>query len=281
MHSPINSTHQDLDINYMRIGFTKYHGAGNDFILIDNRDGLISLSSLDIQYLCHRHYGIGSDGLILLENTEGYDFLMRFYNPDGGSGMMCGNGGRCIVAFAFDLGIISKDNTTRFLAADGEHSAIVHSHNNNLFSISLSLIDVDEIKEYEDGYYVNTGTSHFVRFVDNNNYDIIQEGRAIRYDKRFSSLGGSNANFVIAKALDRIEVRTYERGVEAETLACGTGITASALAQAYRNKEEVNKINIKARGGELEVSFQRDGGRFTSIFLKGEAQKVFDGEVWI
>lgn len=263
------------------IEFVKYHGAGNDFILIDNRQGIINLSEQNIQFICDRHFGIGGDGLMLLELSQGVDFVMKYYNSDGSSDMMCGNGGRCIVAFAHSLGLIKGDNTT-FLAPDGKHSAEIKSSSNDEYIIKLSISDVSEIKFFEDGEYLNTGTSHFVKFCNNvDEVDIIPQGRAIRYDKRFDFAFGVNANFVQVVSENNLKIRTYERGVEDETLACGTGITAAAIAYANKFNITTNHVNIKARGGDLRVHFQRQGDRFSQIYLEGPAKRVFKGEIEI
>ncbi len=216
----------------------KYHGAGNDFLLADNREGGFNPDAADISLLCDRHYGVGADGLMLLENDPNYDFKMTFHNPDGTGGMMCGNGGRCIAAFAADLGISPKNGTTyEFIADDGPHSAEILTCGTEKTEtdetskiIRLKMKDVEEIRNIDvKSWFLDTGTRHFVRFVSGlQTYDVFHEGREIRNLPQFAPIG-TNVNFV--EANDGIlNVRTYEKGVEDETLACGTGITASAIA---------------------------------------------------
>ncbi|MFA5540681.1 MAG: diaminopimelate epimerase [Bacteroidales bacterium] len=260
--------------------FFKYHGAGNDFILIDNREDNIHLSKEEVIFLCDRNFGIGGDGLMLLEKVKGYDFAMKYYNPDGTKEMMCGNGGRCIIAFAHLLGII-KDKT-EFLAPDGVHKGEIISCEKDKYWIKLSLKDINQIKVYKDGYFVDTGATHFVQFLDDiSSIDIISKGREIRYDSRFDFVKGVNANFVEINKDNSLNIRTYERGVEAETLACGTGITASALSFVYKNNLTSNSIEVKAKGGLLRVSFEKTTQGFKNIYLEGEAQMVFRGEIQI
>lgn len=260
--------------------FYKYHGAGNDFILFDNREKRVNLSREDIVYLCDRNLGIGGDGLMLLEKVENYDFSMKYFNPDGSNEMMCGNGGRCIIAFAHKLGIIQ--DKTEFLAPDGVHTGEIISWENNKYRIKLSLKDINQIKEYKDGYFVDTGATHFVTFLDDiASIDIISKGREIRYDSRFEFAKGVNANFVEINKDNSLNIRTYERGVEAETLACGTGITASALAFVYKNNLTSNSIEVNAKGGNLRVSFEKNNRGFKNIQLEGEAQMVYKGEIQI
>lgn len=215
--------------------FYKYQGAGNDFLIADNRDGSLELTTKQIADICDRRYGVGADGVMLLESSQGCDFRMDYYNSDGSGGMMCGNGGRCIVAFAFDMGLRSFD----FEAADGFHTAQIIKHSRNVKTVRLKMKDVEEIRPYSclkgisapsEGYFLDTGTRHYVRFVDGlDTYDIVKEGRHIRYDAADFQPVGVNVNFV--EPYDRcIKVRTYEKGVEDETFACGTGIVASCIA---------------------------------------------------
>ncbi|MCK9163348.1 MAG: diaminopimelate epimerase [Bacteroidales bacterium] len=258
--------------------FIKYHGIGNDFILIDNRRKDFQLSDKEIQLICDRHFGVGSDGLILLERSFGVDFKMIFYNPDATKDMMCGNGGRCIVAFARHIGIVKIKY--KFEAPDGIHTAEVFEKlRRNKLNIKLSLLDVDNIVEYTDGQFINSGTAHFVSFVNNlSELDINTLGSKIRHDKRFSDIMGTNANFVEIIAPGKLNIRTFERGVEGETLACGTGITASAIAYVDRYNIQENPIIINAKGGELKVYYTKTpDNRYTNIFLEGFAEKVFEG----
>ena len=215
--------------------FYKYQGAGNDFLIADNRDGSISLTKDQIASVCDRRYGVGADGLMLLETSDRHDFRMTYYNSDGSGGMMCGNGGRCIVAFAADMGLEKFD----FDAADGFHTARILKDEDGVKTVRLKMKDVTEICRYEalegvsvpsEGYFLDTGTRHYVRFVkDLKEYDIVSEGRNIRYDALQLQPVGVNVNFV--EPSDGIlNVRTYEKGVEDETYACGTGIVASCIA---------------------------------------------------
>lgn len=258
----------------MKLEFYKYHGAGNDFVIIDNREMKFDDKNVEwVAHLCHRRFGIGADGLMLLQNHEKYDFEMRYYNSDGREASMCGNGGRCIVAFAHHLGII-KENTC-FLAVDGIHHAKVCLDGD----IDLQMINVDTISTYEDGIFMDTGSPHFVQFVDDlRDIDVNKDGRKLRLDKRFQP-AGTNVNFVAQEQMN-LTVYTFERGVEAETLACGTGITASALATAYKDKKDQGTYKVKAKGGNLEVRFERKGNHtFSDIWLKGPAKLVFKGSL--
>lgn len=256
----------------MQIHFSKYHGAGNDFILIDNRNKSIELDTKQIAFLCHRNFGIGSDGLMLLENHAEHDFYMRYFNPDGSEGMMCGNGGRCIIRFAQDLGIIS--NKTTFLAPDGVHEAEILGEN-----ISLKMNDVNKTEIIENNYFINTGAPHYIKFEDDlSQSNVYSEGKEIRYSPIFIARGGTNVNFVSLNS-EGIAVRTYERGVENETLACGTGIVASAIAAFLTNKTTAKEINVKALGGKLKVRFEHKNNSFTNIYLIGPAEKVFSGTI--
>ena len=230
--------------------FYKYQGAGNDFLIADNRDGHLSETggvlyasnedgsqwSKSIADICDRRYGVGADGIMILENSDRYDFRMAYYNSDGSGGMMCGNGGRCIVAFAADRGIGHFD----FDAADGFHKANIIKDEHGVKTVRLKMKDVSGIERYERlsgvnvpsaGYFLDTGTRHYVRFVEGlDTYDIVKEGRVIRYKGRELEPIGANVNFVEPVGEGTIKVRTYEKGVEDETFACGTGIVASAMA---------------------------------------------------
>lgn len=257
----------------MKFEFYKYQGAGNDFVVIDNRSQNFDSSNAKlVEFLCHRRFGVGADGLMTLDKTDGYDFKMAYFNSDGYEASMCGNGGRCIVAFAKKLGLI--ESTTRFLAADGPHAAII----NNAGLVNLQMIDVAEIRPLVDGFFLNTGVPHLVHFVDDLHViDVEIEGRQLRYDARFQP-NGTNANFVKQQG-DHLTVYTYERGVECETLACGTGIAAAALSAAFKSGQNEGKYFIRAKGGELEVSFKRNGQAFSDIWLKGPAELVYQGTI--
>jgi diaminopimelate epimerase len=254
--------------------FYKYQGAGNDFVLIDNR-------SLDFQYkdnnivlqLCERRFGVGSDGLMLLQNHPEYDFEMLYFNADGKLGSMCGNGGRCIVAFAKHLGII--DTETNFLAVDGPHYAKISEEGN---WIDLQMIDVKQIEKDGAAYVLNTGSPHYVDQVAGlQNMDVFSMGKDIRNNPTYKT-EGINVNFVEDKG-DHLFVRTFERGVEDETFACGTGVTAVALAMAKaRGQQGSLKTDITVLGGKLRIEFDYDGQDFTNIFLCGPAALVFEGD---
>ncbi len=264
----------------MLLHFYKYEGAGNDFIIIDNRTNELVLDKENIVSLCLRHFGIGADGLMLLEDkTKDVDFVMKFFNPDGSSEMMCGNGGRCIVRFASDLGIIKGEGTV-FLAPDGQHSAEILADGN----IALRMQDVNIFETYEEGIWCSTGASHFVVACENvKNEDVYNRGRKLRYDSRFEKHGGVNVNFYTEIEDNHVLVRTYERGVENETLACGTGITATALCYALKNDftNGQHTIKVSTLHNSLQVSFLKKSNSFLNISLIGPAKKVFEGNIEI
>ncbi len=257
----------------MNIKFYKYHGAGNDFVMVDNRGlDFDKHNNVLIESICHRRFGVGADGLILLENLSGYDFKMVYYNSDGYEATMCGNGARCIVAFAKQLGIIC-DKTT-FMASDGPHDAFVSPEG----LVDLHMIDVSKVDTLADGFFLNTGVPHLVHFVDDLHViDVNIEGRQLRYDARFQP-EGTNVNFVSHKGNELI-VYTYERGVEAETLACGTGIVASALSASIKDNNSEGEYFITAKGGNLSVRYKRENGIFTNVWLKGPAKHVYSAEL--
>ncbi|MCL6524910.1 MAG: diaminopimelate epimerase [Thermoflavifilum sp.] len=256
----------------MQISFTKYEGAGNDFILIDNRDAHLELKTEQIRWLCDRHFGVGADGLILLLSAEGFDFSMQYFNADGRESTMCGNGGRCIVDFAAQLNLWTQK--CRFLAIDGPHEAYRMENG----WIALRMKDVLQIERGYDTAILNTGSPHLVKYTDHlDQLDVVAEGRKIRYSERFAR-EGINVNF-IEYGQDALLIRTYERGVENETLACGTGITAAALLAAGHEAREY-RIPVQARGGRLEVRFRKiNDQHFTDIWLCGPATRVFNGEI--
>jgi len=259
----------------MRIHFYKYHGTGNDFIIIDNRSLLINHQNTEwIKKLCHRRFGIGADGLMLLKSSAGYDFEMDYYNSDGSGGTMCGNGGRCIAAFAKHLGIIAKSGN--FLASDGPHD--VYIDENDL--VKLKMLSVNKIDQFENYYYLYTGSPHYVSFVDDvDSVDVFGEGKKIRYDEKFKP-GGTNVNFASIKD-NLLYIRTYERGVEAETYSCGTGSVASAIAYYLAYNLNQTTINLKTLGGNLQVSFDCIDYKFENVYLKGPAVIVFQGDIEI
>ncbi|WP_139959535.1 diaminopimelate epimerase [Flavicella sediminum] len=255
----------------MEVNFYKYQGTGNDFVMIDNRD--LHFPQDDVQLvhnLCDRRFGVGADGLILLNPSDKYDFTMVYYNADGNEGTMCGNGGRCLVAFAHDLGVIT--NKTTFDAIDGLHHATIE---NGL--VDLQMIDVSEITINADSAFLNTGSPHHVQLVKNiGQYDVFKNGKAIRYGAPYFE-EGTNVNFAEAINDATFRVRTYERGVEDETLACGTGVTAVAIAMFEQKLTNSSKIKLLVEGGELEVSFQKENSQYKNVFLKGPAKFVFKG----
>ena len=289
--------------------FSKYHGAGNDFLIADNRDGHLSLSEEVIRHLCDRHTGFGADGVMLLESGSGKDFNMVYFNPDGSGGMMCGNGGRCIVAFAADCGAVSPDSTIVFDAADGEHIASIPENGmKGEKTVRLKMKDVSGITAYpeEDGFFLDTGTRHYVKFVSGlADYPVLSEGPVLRHDSRFAPVG-TNVNFVEVaggpapkvrtictakgdsstleaegQASTVLAIRTFEKGVEYETLACGTGIVASAMASFVRGVPpsrtagESVAYSVRAAIADLSVEFvpHRDNGLFcaSDVYLTGPA----------
>lgn len=265
----------------MKIPFYKFQGTGNDFILIDNRSyEFSSIKSENIKHMCHRRFGIGADGLMLLENVNGFDFRMVYYNSDGNQSTMCGNGGRCIAAFAQLLEPIKSE--FNFLAIDGSHTAKVNSYDGkNKWVIALSMIDVHEVNCTNENYELNTGSPHFVHFVnDVDEFDVVKHGRQIRNSDTYIK-HGINVNFVQIINENSIKTRTYERGVEDETLSCGTGVTASAIAFAEKEILEPGLVKVITPGGELDVSFIKKSGKYSSVILKGSAELVFKGEFFL
>ena len=292
----------------------KYSGAGNDFVVLDGRSEDVSAFRTPerIKDLCTQ---FGTDGLMILTDDADYDFRMEFYNPDGSGGMMCGNGGRCIVAFADALGLKPRDgHVFRFVAADGEHTGEILGRDGDRKTVRLRLIDVHVFHPALDGWFVDTGTRHFIRFVPNAEViDVEEEGRRARWDPLFAPVG-ANANFVSVDPDGTLRVRTFEKGVEGETLACGTGITASAVAaflassrtdRNYFSDKFAEKpisapssttpahassaatpssagltgesvhYDIQARIARLAVDFQVGDGCFTDVYLTGPAEEVF------
>jgi len=259
----------------MTISFYKYQGTGNDFVIIDNREGNITLNPTQVAKLCNRRFGIGADGLMELCKADGYDFKMVYYNADGNEGSMCGNGGRCLVKFAHDVGIAAEKY--RFIATDGEHDATIERNG----WVRLKMKDVDNVERHSSFDLLDTGSPHFVKTInDLRVYDVVGEGKEIRYSDRFKEKG-VNVNFVEPTGQSSIFVRTYERGVEDETYSCGTGVTASAMANAH-NDRGFNHIDIETIGGKLYVEYEKeDENRFTDVWLAGPAKFVFKGEVSI
>jgi len=260
----------------MKLDFYKYHGAGNDFIMIDNRQLLFPKNDTNlVRRLCHRRFGIGADGLILLENSEveGEDFIMVYFNSDGNPSSMCGNGGRCIVAFANFLGVIGEKST--FMAVDGKHEAWVKGE-----TISLKMQDVKADGLNEAHLFLDTGSPHHIEFSKQvGDLNVKKMGSQIRYSDVYNNIGGANVNFVQQSDDHSFLVRTYERGVEDETYSCGTGVTAVALVAHATGKTSSNKVNLETPGGNLEVSFDNDKTNYTNIWLTGPALQVFKGSL--
>lgn len=259
----------------MDLEFFKYHGAGNDFIVIDNREGIFPVEGRlsKVKELCQRHFGVGSDGLILIQNDEKNDFFMEFYNPDG-SQSFCGNGSRCAVMFAFHLGLVGTECTFNSIHGVNQGNIIDGG------TVELNMFDVQQIEVGDEYHYMNTGSPHYNIYVDDvDGVDLIPCARSIRYNKRFAK-EGTNVNVIEVLGSDSIKVRTYERGVEDETLACGTGVTACAISQLIHENKNSGRINIHTRGGELIVEIgELIGGAVRKIKLTGPAKFVFKGEV--
>jgi len=259
----------------MQINFSKYQGAGNDFIILDNQDGSFPMETSLIKKLCDRHFGIGADGLMLLESSDNADFYMRYFNSDGNESTMCGNGGRCITHFANRIGLIKS--SAHFIGIDGDHAANIEA----IGIINLKMQDVTEV-EVGDGYYfINTGSPHYVCFVEDVKLiDVNLLGKSIRKSFNLKN-GGTNVNFVDLSD-GRIHLRTFERGVESETLACGTGSVATAIAVNCRLAESKNEYKIQTQGGDLTIKFTKiTNSKFTDIWLRGPATHVFDGYISI
>ena len=257
----------------MTITFYKYQGTGNDFIIVDNRLQQIDKNNTKrIAELCDRRFGIGADGFILLETDELSDFKMVYYNADGNESSMCGNGGRCITAFANFLGVI--ENSTQFIAIDGLHNAKIEND-----IVHLQMQDVSKIESFEDYLFLDTGSPHHVQLVsDLKTFEVKSKGSKIRHGEPYNE-AGSNVNFVEQISNDSFAVRTYERGVEDETLSCGTGVTAVALAMHKCGKTKSNAVNLKVLGGQLRVTFNSHENEYNDIWLIGSTKQVFKGEL--
>ncbi|HYG14707.1 MAG TPA: diaminopimelate epimerase [Bacteroidia bacterium] len=262
----------------MEIEFFKYQGAGNDFIMVDNRRlALLRHNVALYRRLCDRRFGIGADGFIMVQDKEGYDFEMVYFNSDGNESSMCGNGGRCITMFARQLGIIDKQ--AHFLATDGPHDAVIEDNG----WVSLQMKNVASVETIGSDLYLNTGSPHYVRFINNNlaEYALVNEARKVRYNERFAN-EGTNVN-IVSPSGDTLDVRTYERGVEDETLSCGTGVTAVALAAAINRPEGKGIVQpISTPGGKLQIRFDKTGpNSFENIWLQGPAEYVFSGKIQV
>lgn len=258
----------------MKLEFYKYQGTGNDFVILDNRENQVpELTREQIKFICNRHFGIGADGLMLLGKIANYDFEMIYYNADGNESSMCGNGGRCLVKFAHQIGI--NHTSYHFIAVDGPHEAEIDSKG----KVRLKMQRVDEVKDHDSHLILNTGSPHFIKFaIDVENIDVVETGRDIRYSEEFEK-EGINVNFVEQTDEDSIFVRTYERGVEDETFSCGTGVTAAALVSAH-NENGFNRVEVKTLGGHLSVEFNKINEQtFDNIWLCGPAEFVFKGEI--
>ena len=256
-----------------KIPFYKYQGTGNDFVLVDQRDQIFLTKNdvAEIQQICDRRFGIGADGLILLQEKAGYDFEMIYFNADGRESTMCGNGGRCITAFASYLGII--EDKCRFWAIDGEHEALVKTKG----WVELKMGNVKEIEHGEDYFVLDTGSPHYVVFVEDlKDINVVDTGQAIRYSDRFRK-EGINVNFV-EKSAGMINVATYERGVEDETLSCGTGVTAAAISYALLQDSPSKSITeVETKGGRLQVKLEKSSTGFRDVWLCGPTAQVFNG----
>jgi diaminopimelate epimerase len=258
----------------MLLQFYKYQGTGNDFVILDNREGNIQLSKEQVALLCDRHFGIGSDGLMLLNKHENYDFEMVYFNADGASGTMCGNGGRCLTKFAFDKGI--QVSSYNFIASDGEHQAVIDEND----WIHLKMIDVKEVSLVHEATVLNTGSPHYIKPVSGlSNYDVFTEGKNIRYNETYNQIG-INVNFVEWND-NELFVRTYERGVENETFSCGTGVTAAAIAMST-DSIGAQETKIRTLGGSLLIKFNKvDAQHYNNVWLCGPASFVYAGQIII
>jgi len=262
----------------LEIPFYKFHGTGNDFILVDDREKKFSENKEVIEHLCDRHFGIGADGLILLQEEKGYDFRMVYFNSDGRESTMCGNGGRCTIAFADFLSLVGPE--VRFVAVDGEHYGLILGKGPGKWQVRLRMADVTGYRTFGDDLFIDTGSPHLVRFSEGvKEMDVFHLGRKVRYSTDFSP-GGTNADFA-ENTPEGLFVRSYERGVENETLSCGTGVTASVLAHAIRNGLDRGTVVVDTLGGRLGVTFEREQDRFTGIWLEGPAVMSFRGKIQI
>ena len=257
-----------------KINFEKFHGAGNDFIIISDMDKSVRLEKAEIGLICHRRLGIGADGLIIVRPASEADYQMHYYNSDGKESTMCGNGGRCVVAFTYMNEIAGI--TQSFIGPDGLHEAKIIKTEGNNSRITLQLTDVNSIAHGEGYYILDTGSPHYVSFSHGiENTDVKTLGRKIRFSQQFAP-EGLNVNFA-EEISGKLYVRTYERGVEDETLSCGTGVTASAIAFAEKKNISQGAISIMTKGGEIQVSFNKENKKYSNIWLTGPTKKVFDG----
>jgi len=260
-----------------QIKFHKFHGTGNDFILVDNRNLLFQPTQKQVAFLCHRRFGIGADGLILLEKDNEYDFKMKYFNSDGNESSMCGNGGRCIVAFASKLDIIKEHST--FKAIDGIHKGEILKNAGNIWDVKLKMNDVDLVEQVSNiEYTVDSGSPHFIRWIEKiGTIDVVKEGSAIRNSDHYK-VPGINVNFV-EQNNSALSIRTYERGVEDETLSCGTGCVAAAIASEFNSSDGVFNKTLHTMGGDLMVSFKKTENKYTDVHLTGNAIMVYEGHL--
>lgn len=260
----------------MTFDFHKFQGTGNDFVMIDNRQHIVQKSNVELfSTLCNRRFGVGADGVILIQNHPQYAFEMVYINADGNEGSMCGNGGRCAVKFAEQLGIVGAGEMA-FLAVDGAHRASIKGENVELHMMDVALPSETSL----GGWFINTGSPHHLSFVANLDAHAVDvEGAKIRWDAYYAP-GGTNVNFIQKMTSDTLRVRTFERGVEAETYSCGTGVTAAAVLHAFLEpSSEIRKISIQTQGGVLEVRFKHKSNGFSEIYLIGPAKHVFTGKM--
>jgi diaminopimelate epimerase len=267
-----NSNRINTTLTQMIIGFNKYQGTGNDFIIIDNRKNVFDPDNSGlVAKLCDRRFGIGADGLILISDSEQYDFEMKYFNSDGFEGSMCGNGGRCAAAYSIRNGIAGRNLI--FRAVDGRHKAVFEDG-----IIRLQMNDVKDPVIIKGNYFINTGSPHCVIFQkDINKIDVDKEGKTVRWSDDYAP-EGTNVNFVELTE-NGIYVRTFERGVEEETYSCGTGVTASAIASVLSRQFDTMPVRVRTRGGNLEVSFKTEGNSVSEIWLSGPATYVFEGSI--
>jgi diaminopimelate epimerase len=259
----------------IQVTFYKFHGTGNDFIMIDNREYLIRPSKELVALWCHRRFGIGADGLILLENDAQYDFRMQYYNSDGNTGSMCGNGGRCVTAFAGMLDLI--DQHTNFIASDGQHQATINTYDDDCWNVSLEMQNVHGFTRLSSKIlFLDTGSPHYIKWVDDvDKIDVLVQGKEIRNSDEYKKYG-VNVNF-ISENNNATHIRTYERGVESETWSCGTGAVAAAIAGSIMLPDGEHIKKLTALGGNLQVSFVKKGKNFSDIILQGDAHFIFKG----
>lgn len=256
----------------------KYQGCGNDFVVVDNRDGRFTANSKQVTFLCHRRFGVGADGLMLLEEDSECDFKMRYFNCDGAESTMCGNGGRCIALFAHHMGIGSM--VKNFKGIDGMHSAQLYNIRNNSAMVCLEMSNVAEIEKMGDDLFLNTGSPHYVHFcAEPEEENMVEYGRSVRYGEVFAAKGGTNVDLVKIIGEGEIYVRTYERGVEDETLSCGTGVTAAAIAAAIKTNSQCRRWKVTTRGGVLTVEFELTENGAEKIYLTGSAVRVLEGDI--